>query len=82
MMMSEGQRLVIGGITQIRTRDQVRKIPLLGDIPVLGWLFKQKGTDDQKRELVVFMTPTVLTLSSPMAAPTCPTAPPVALKAN
>jgi len=81
MMMSEGQRLVIGGITQLRTRDQIRKIPLLGDIPVIGWLFKQKGVDDQKRELVVFLTPTVLAPSAPLAAPICPP-PPVALKAN
>ena len=56
--MLEGQRLVIGGITQLSTRDQIRKVPVFGDIPVLGWLFKQKGQDDRKRELVVFMTPT------------------------
>jgi type IV pilus assembly protein PilQ len=82
MMMSEGQRLVIGGITQLSTRDQIRKVPLLGDIPVLGWLFKQKGVDDRKRELVVFLTPTVLAPTAPLASPICPAAPPVALKAQ
>jgi type IV pilus assembly protein PilQ len=82
MMMSEGQRLVIGGITQLSTRDQIRKVPLLGDIPVLGWLFKQKGVDDRKRELVVFLTPTVLAPTAPLASPICPVAPPVALKAQ
>jgi type II secretory pathway component HofQ len=71
-MMAEGQRLVIGGITQLSTRDQVRKVPLLGDIPVLGWLFKQKGVQDQKRELVVFLTPTVLLTEAPQAPPRCP----------
>ena len=80
MTMVEGQRLVIGGITQIRTRDQVRKVPLLGDIPVIGWLFKQKGVDDNKRELVVFLTPSVLVPPAPMPASICP--PPMALKAN
>jgi len=77
-MMLEGQRLVIGGITQIRTRDQLRKVPLLGDIPVFGWLFKQKGQDDQKRELVVFLTPSVLAGVAPATTPACPA--PVALK--
>jgi type II secretory pathway component HofQ len=76
--MLEGQRLVIGGITQIRTRDQLRKVPLLGDIPIFGWLFKQKGQDDQKRELVVFMTPSVLKSQAPPTTPNCPA--PVALK--
>ena len=77
-MMLEGQRLVIGGITQIRTRDQLRKVPVFGDIPVLGWLFKQKGQDDQKRELVVFLTPTVLASVAPTTTPVCPA--PVALR--
>lgn len=77
-MMLEGQRLVIGGITQLSTRDQVRKVPVFGDIPVLGWLFKQKGQDDRKRELVVFLTPTVIGSQAPTATPLCPS--PVALK--
>ena len=75
--MLEGQRLVIGGITQVRTRDQIIKVPLLGDIPVIGWLFKQKGQQDQKRELVVFLTPSVLASQAPSAIPMCPS--PVAL---
>ena len=79
-MMLEGQRLVIGGITQLRTRDQLRKVPVFGDIPVLGWLFKQKGTDDQRRELVVFMTPSVLGGQAPTATPVCPSPAPVALR--
>jgi len=77
-MMLEGQRLVIGGITQISTRDQIRKVPVFGDIPVLGWLFKQKGQDDRKRELVVFMTPTVIGGQAPTTTPACPS--PLALK--
>jgi type II secretory pathway component HofQ len=80
--MSEGQRLVIGGITQLSTRDQVRKVPLLGDIPILGWLFKQKGTDDRKRELVIFLTPSVLVQEAPRQAPRCPVQIPTAAKAN
>jgi type II secretory pathway component HofQ len=81
-VVNEGQRLVIGGITQLSTRDQIRKVPLLGDIPLLGWLFKQKGTDDRKRELVVFLTPTVLVQEAPSQSPRCPTQIPTAAKAN
>jgi len=81
-VVNEGQRLVIGGITQLSTRDQIRKVPLLGDIPVLGWLFKQKGTDDRKRELVIFLTPTVLVQEAPRPSPRCPAQIPTAAKAN
>jgi type II secretory pathway component HofQ len=81
-VVNEGQRLVIGGITQLSTRDQIRKVPLLGDIPVLGWLFKQKGTDDRKRELVVFLTPTVLVQEAPRPAPRCAVQVPTATKAR
>jgi type IV pilus assembly protein PilQ len=77
-MLIEGQRLVIGGITQIKTRDQTRKVPILGDVPILGWLFKQKGQDDQKHELVVFLTPSVLASQAPSTAPVCPS--PVAFR--
>ena len=81
-VVNEGQRLVIGGITQLSTRDQIRKVPLLGDIPILGWLFKQKGTDDRKRELVVFLTPTVLVQEAPRPSPRCAVQVPTAAKAN
>ena len=81
-VVNEGQRLVIGGITQLSTRDQIRKVPLLGDIPVLGWLFKQKGQDTQKRELVVFLTPTVLVQEAPRPSARCPVQIPTAAKAN
>ena len=81
-VVNEGQRLVIGGITQLSTRDQIRKVPLLGDIPLLGWLFKQKGTDDRKRELVIFLTPTVLVQEAPRPSPRCPIQIPTAVKAN
>jgi type II secretory pathway component HofQ len=81
-VVTEGQRLVIGGITQLTTRDQVRKVPLFGDIPVLGWLFKQKGEQNAKRELVVFLTPTVLVQEAPRSPPRCPVQVPTAAKAN
>jgi len=72
MAMMEGQRLVIGGVHRTISRSQDRKVPLFGDIPVLGWLFRQKATDDAKRELVIFLTPTVISTEAPALTPACP----------
>jgi type IV pilus secretin PilQ/predicted competence protein len=60
VLINEGERLVIGGVTTSQNSTTVRKVPLFGDIPVLGWLFKQKENFEQGRELVVFLTPSVL----------------------
>ena len=69
VLMNEGERLVIGGVTTGQNQDTIRKVPLMGDIPVLGWLFKQRETFEQGRELVVFLTPSVLKASVAGAAP-------------
>jgi type II secretory pathway component HofQ len=58
--IQEGERLVIGGVTNTISQNTIRKVPLLGDIPYLGWAFKQREIFEQGRELVVFVTPTVL----------------------
>jgi len=60
VVVNDGDHLVIGGVTTSVQREEVRKFPLLGDIPMLGWLFKQRGTQESRRELVVFITPSVL----------------------
>ncbi|HXJ84241.1 MAG TPA: secretin and TonB N-terminal domain-containing protein [Candidatus Methylomirabilis sp.] len=60
VLMNEGERLVIGGVTQAVAQNDVRKVPIWGDIPVLGWLFKSKGDSATGRELVIFLTPSVL----------------------
>src|SRR5207245_8620609 len=44
VLIKEGERLVIGGVTTNLDQDETRKIPLFGDIPVLGWLFKQTAS--------------------------------------
>jgi len=55
----DGQTIVIGGLIQDQTTETVSKVPLLGDIPIVGNLFRrtQKGTD--KTELLIFLTPHV-----------------------
>jgi type IV pilus assembly protein PilQ len=78
VIVNDGDHLVIGGVTTGTQREDTRKVPLFGDIPVLGWLFKQRGTQELRRELVVFITPIVLKgdtsagPSSPRAGPTVP----------
>lgn len=56
----DGQTIVIGGLTQQESRDVRTKIPLLGDIPWLGNLFRTKDVRTTQTELVLFVTPRVL----------------------
>jgi type IV pilus secretin PilQ/predicted competence protein len=60
VLIREGERLVIGGVTNNEATEQTRKVPLFGDVPLLGWLFKQTGEQNRATELVVFITPTII----------------------
>ncbi|MDQ6964069.1 MAG: type II and III secretion system protein, partial [Mariprofundales bacterium] len=55
--LQDGQTAVIGGLIQTTKSDKDRKIPLLGDIPLLGNLFKGTYNRDKRTELVIFLTP-------------------------
>src|SRR5438445_9241856 len=72
VLIKEGERLVIGGVTTNLDQDETRKIPLFGDIPVLGWLFKQTASQTTGRELVVFITRAVLKVETAQAPPPPP----------
>jgi type IV pilus assembly protein PilQ len=76
VIVNEGDHLVIGGVTSSTQREDIRKVPLFGDIPLLGWLFKQRGTQELRRELVVFITPIVLKTEDRPAPAATGTAPP------
>ena len=69
VLVNEGDHLVIGGIMTSVQAEEVRKVPMFGDVPILGWLFKQRGTQQTRRELVVFITPIVLKTDGPESAP-------------
>jgi general secretion pathway protein D len=56
----DGQTLVVGGIIQKQLTDTLRKTPILGDIPGLGWLFKKRDKETQDVELMVFLKPKVV----------------------
>nr|WP_278003324.1 AMIN domain-containing protein [Nodosilinea sp. TSF1-S3] len=56
----DGQTLLLSGIIQESERSSINKIPILGDIPILGALFRSTVTDNQRRELIVLLTPQIL----------------------
>ena len=56
----DGQTVVLGGLKKKDTTQQVNKVPVLGDIPILGNLFRFEGESTINTELVVFITPTIL----------------------
>jgi type IV pilus assembly protein PilQ len=58
--VENGGTAIIGGIFQTTEREDEVKIPLLGDIPLIGHLFRHKSKLADKTELLVFLTPTVL----------------------
>lgn len=60
VLVNDGQTVVLGGILETERRDSVSKVPLLGDIPVLGHLFKSTSKTDDKDELLIFVTPRIL----------------------
>lgn len=61
VLVENGGTVVLGGIYTQEERDDVTKVPFLGDIPLFGYLFKTKARTNNKTELLVFITPKVLT---------------------
>ena len=58
--VKDGETIILGGIIRKTINTDVRKVPLLGDIPLLGNLFKSTAKTNQKTELLVFLTPRVV----------------------
>jgi type IV pilus assembly protein PilQ len=59
-LVDNGQTVVLGGIYEINNSDPVVKVPGLGDIPILGALFRQSTRINTKAELLIFVTPRIL----------------------
>lgn len=70
VVVSEEETLVIGGLRQQEMVQTVSKVPLLGDLPILGWLFKHEQKDVKQSVLTLFITPHVLREGTP--APSWP----------
>lgn len=61
LILDDGQTIAIGGLRRNDSQETVQKVPILGDVPVLGRLFRRTQTRNQNVELVVFLTPRLLT---------------------
>jgi type IV pilus assembly protein PilQ len=60
VLVNDGQTVVLGGILETERRESEKKVPLLGDIPVFGYLFKTTTKVNNKTELLIFVTPKIL----------------------
>ncbi|SMC29893.1 type IV pilus assembly protein PilQ [Andreprevotia lacus DSM 23236] len=60
VLVENGGTVVIGGIYQQDVQEGLQKVPLLGDIPVVGNMFKHRSKQDTKKEMLIFITPSVL----------------------
>jgi general secretion pathway protein D len=58
--VANGDTAILGGLIKEQDIETINKVPLLGDIPILGWLFKGRSTVKDKVNLLVFLTPTVI----------------------
>lgn len=59
-LVRDGQTVVIGGLRKQTVNQLISKIPLLGDIPLIGWIFRYEGEETVNSELVVFITPRII----------------------
>jgi type IV pilus assembly protein PilQ len=58
--VSNGETAVLGGVFEQETEDSSEKVPFLADLPVLGHLFKSTSKSDEKREMLIFLTPRII----------------------
>lgn len=61
VLVENGETIVLGGIFQQTSTDSVSKVPLFGDLPFLGVLFRNTSEFQEKRELLIFVTPKIIT---------------------
>jgi type IV pilus assembly protein PilQ len=64
VMVGDGQTVVLGGIYETERRETITKVPWLGDIPGVGNLFKSRSNVSNKAELLIFVTPKILSEGS------------------
>jgi len=60
VLVEDGQTVVVGGVYEFKDQNSISKIPFLGDLPILGNLFKNRNHTKSKAELLVFVTPKVI----------------------
>ena len=60
VLVENGGTVVIGGIYTRNSGLAFKKVPYLADIPILGWLFKSRQENDERTELLIFITPRII----------------------
>lgn len=60
VLVDNGETVILGGIYEATTREDLRKVPFFGELPYLGWLFKTKQNQNDQVELLIFVTPKLL----------------------
>ena len=60
LTVADGQVIALGGFIKSKTTENIKKTPILGDIPILGWFFKHKSRSVSKNYLFVFLSPTII----------------------
>ena len=60
VLVNNGETVVLGGVFENTKANSQDKVPLLGDIPLLGYLFQRESKNTNKRELLIFVTPQIL----------------------
>jgi type IV pilus assembly protein PilQ len=60
LLVSDGHTAVIGGIFTRNSGTSYKKVPFFGDIPILGWLFKNRSDSDRRSEMLIFITPRIV----------------------
>ena len=58
--VQSGETVVLGGMIEQSKKHTVKKIPLLGDLPFIGWLFRRTTTENEPVNLLIFVTATVI----------------------
>ncbi|MHB1458911.1 MAG: type II secretion system protein GspD, partial [Armatimonadota bacterium] len=58
--VQNGETIVVGGIIRKSETDNMTQIPLLGDLPIIGQLFRSTSKDTDDKELLIFLTPTII----------------------
>ncbi|MFT5814543.1 MAG: type IV pilus assembly protein PilQ [Psychroserpens sp.] len=61
VLVNNGETIVLGGIYQQQIISSVSKVPILGDIPYFGWIFRNSSNFNEKKELLIFVTPRIVT---------------------
>ena len=60
VLLDNGETVVIGGVFEQQESKRITKVPFFGDVPMIGWAFRKSESFDRKRELLIFLTPRIL----------------------